>query len=96
MKNVTKHVYAQYNEYSTDGILYTLINEGCAGYYEKSDNHKYICDVVIPEVDKSFIVECAVSEIDMDNARLQARIETNNTKKQQLLCIEHNEDKDNE
>ena len=96
MKTVTKHIFATYNGTYDDGIAYTVISDDEKELFDRIDSYKYVCEVTIPAIDKSFILDAAVSQIDQENARLQAKISENNAKKQQLLCIEHNEGNNNE
>ena len=73
-----------------------IYRESMRDYLDSSDDHKFLCDVVVPVADKESVMHMGVAKIDKEIAALHMQMEEKKAKKQQLLAIEHDEGNNND
>lgn len=89
MKTIKQCLIARFSEYCESGVSYSICDEHMKEYYIESGEVKYICDLEIPEIDRSEVVDMGVAKIDKEIVDLQVQITQKEAKKKQLLAIEH-------
>jgi hypothetical protein len=94
VKTVIKKVYVKFCEYSRDGTSYTIAGGDMAEAYDRDNDFKFLCEVVVPEVDRAELVGLGETALNKKIAEHSASITALEVKKQQLLAIEHKGDND--
>lgn len=89
MKTKTMLVYAQFCEYSTGGLSHVIHGEDMREFMDNQPQYKFLCEVVVPDIDHKDLAEMGVAAINKEIIDLQVQITAKEAKKQQLLAIEH-------
>lgn len=89
------HIYVSFSEYSTDGINYLVFSQ--EGHEVQVDRQKdvaykssfkHLCEIEVPRIDKSYVLELGLKHIDKEIGGLQKRITEYQTQKQELLALD--------
>jgi hypothetical protein len=83
------HIFTSFCEYEKNGVYYTVVKEEDLKLFSSMHKYKYLCDIELPDVDSSEIIQSGVAQIDSNIAALQLKINQQVEKKQQLLAITH-------
>ncbi len=94
------HVYARFNEHNADGLSYIIFlqeeHEAHKRVYKDCPQDqicKYLCEIDIPRIDKSFVLEQGLKHIDKEIGGLQRQITRYQEKRQELLALDYKEEK---
>lgn len=89
------HLYVSFNEYSTDGINYLVfsqeLHERQIDLQKDSSqelHYKHLCEIEVPRIDKSFVLELGLKHVDREIGDLQRKITGYQEKKQELLALD--------